>query len=281
MKTFRTKTYQMKTAKLKKGQSVCLAVLTDLHGLMFGKENQELFHAIEAGRPDAVLVVGDMVVSAAPETAAAVAGFFCRLANTFPVFYSLGNHEYKMLQNPETCCVYQNYEHVLTEAGVCFLHNEHISMKLKGADFVFYGLELPVEYYRKPRSPYPLKEDLESMIGTPSDWGINVLLAHNPKYGDAYFHWGADLIFSGHYHGGVLRFSEHHGLACPQYLLFPPYCCGDFHRGDSQHMLVSAGLGEHTVPLRIHNPRELLLVHLEPEETIHHTGENTEDGDTC
>ena len=27
-------------------------------------------------------------------------------------------------------------------------------------------------------------------------------------------------------------------------------------------MLVSAGLGEHTVPLRIHNPRELILIEM-------------------
>ena len=73
-----------------------------------------------------------------------------------------------------------------------------------------------------------------------------MLLAHNPKYGDVYFEWGADFIFSGHYHGGILRFNEHHGLTCPQYLLFPPYCCGDFHRQE-QHMIVSAGLGEHTI----------------------------------
>ena len=29
-------------------------------------------------------------------------------------------------------------------------------------------------------------------------------------------------------------------------------------------MIVSAGLGEHTIPLRIHNPRELILVDLVP-----------------
>lgn len=261
MKTFRTKTYQIGTEKLKSGKSVRFAVLADLHGLVFGKENQELFCAIESENVDAVLVAGDMVVSADPSTAAAVTGFFCRLANTFPVFYVLGNHEFKMLVNPDTEELYRNYEHVLTNAGVCFLHNEHISMKLKETDFVFYGLELPVEYYKKPKSPYPGQHELKMLLGEPSEDGISVLLAHNPKYGNAYFEWGADLILCGHYHGGVVRFSEHYGLACPQYLLFPPYCCGDFHRGE-QHMLVSAGLGEHTIPIRIHNPRELLIIEL-------------------
>mgnify|MGYP000550335492 CR=1 FL=1 len=29
-------------------------------------------------------------------------------------------------------------------------------------------------------------------------------------------------------------------------------------------MIVSAGLGEHTIPVRIHNPRELVLINLYP-----------------
>ena len=77
----------------------------------------------------------------------------------------------------------------------------------------------------------------------------------------------ADLILSGHYHGGVVRLSEHYGLSSPQYLFLPPFCCGDFHKGD-QHMIVSAGLGEHTIPLRIHNPRELLVIDIKPSEKM-------------
>ena len=29
-------------------------------------------------------------------------------------------------------------------------------------------------------------------------------------------------------------------------------------------MLVSGGIGEHTIPVRVHNPRELLIVDLKP-----------------
>ena len=75
-----------------------------------------------------------------------------------------------------------------------------------------------------------------------------------------------EQILSGHYHGGVLRLDQNHGLTCPQYLLFPPFCCGEFKKG-KQHMIVSAGLGEHTIPVRIHNPRELVLINLYPQST--------------
>lgn len=64
-------------------------------------------------------------------------------------------------------------------------------MVLKGERFCFWGLELPIEYYHKPRSPKLKKEVMEELIGKPEDKGMQILLAHNPKYGKTYFEWGA------------------------------------------------------------------------------------------
>ena len=259
MKTFRTRTYEIYTKKLKGGHGVKFAFLTDLHGLVYGNNHQHLYEEIVDQKPDAVLIAGDMVVNRAEETLRTAAGLLTRLSEHIPVFYALGNHEYKMLLNPDLRQQYLNYERLLTSAGVCFLHNEHVSSNFHGSDFVFHGLELPIEYYHKPNSPALSLTTLEELVGTPSEPGIHILLAHNPKYGNTYLSWGADLILSGHYHGGILRFDENHGLTCPQYLLFPPYCCGRFQSGKST-MIVSAGLGEHTIPIRFHNPRELLMI---------------------
>lgn len=74
-----------------------------------------------------------------------------------------------MLLNPETEIFYSNYEKLLTSAGICFLHNEHTSVQLKGNDFVFHGLELPVEYYHKPNSPALSLTAMEEMIGYTSN----------------------------------------------------------------------------------------------------------------
>lgn len=262
MKTFRRKTYEIETEKLR-NQEVKFAVLTDLHGVVFGENNQELYHAIMEEKPDVVLVLGDMFVRTDFSTLEPARKLLKDLAEQLPVCYTLGNHECALLEKEEYREAYLLYEKSLTDAGVCFLHNEHTGMEIRGTDFVFYGLELPMEYYKKPKSPVLSLTEMERLIGIPYMDGIHVLLAHNPKYGNTYFSWGADLILSGHYHGGIIRFSEHVGLTCPQYLLFPPYCCGDYHEGGS-HMIVSAGLGEHTIPVRIHNPRELLMVVMKP-----------------
>ena len=174
-----------------------------------------------------ILSAGDMAVRTETNTLVTACKLLTELAGDFPVYYALGNHEYKMFLSEEYRPYYAKYERAL---------------KLK-------------------------KEVMEEMIGKPEDKGMQILLAHNPKYGKTYFEWGADLILSGHYHGGVVRLSEHYGLSSPQYLFLPPFCCGDFHKGD-QHMIVSAGLGEHTIPLRIHNPRELLVIDIKPSEKM-------------
>lgn len=272
MKPFVTKTYEIQLKKMEPGKRARFAVLTDLHGLELLSGGKTLYEVICGGRPDAVLVLGDMIVSTEKRSLSLAADLLKKLSEQFPVYYVLGNHESKMQRSEDQAEDYLEYERELTGAGICFLHNERTSMRIRGTEFVFYGLELPKEFFHKPHSPRLSLTRLEQFLGLPAREGVCVLLAHNPKYGNTYFSWGADLIFSGHYHGGVVRLGEHVGLTCPQFLLFPPYCCGDFHKGE-KHMIVSAGLGEHTVPVRIHNPRELIFADICGKEPDHgHSG---------
>lgn len=259
MKSFQTKYYEIQSEKIKRGTELKFVVLSDLHGIEFGEGYKLLIEAVEREKPDAVLVPGDMIVRSDLKTFSGVSVLMERLAEKFRVYYALGNHEYKVMMDEEHKEHYQIYEKQLVAADVCFLHNQRIATNIHGNDVAIYGLELPMEYYQKPFSPKLDLETMRELLGNCKKNEISILLAHNPKYGDTYLEWGADLTLSGHYHGGVIRINEHVGVSSPQYLLFPPYCCGDF-RKENRHMIVSAGLGEHTIPLRIHNPREMLVV---------------------
>lgn len=263
MKKFIVTNYEIHTEKIKESKGVRFVMLTDLHGLVFGKDNEMLLKAIEESHPDAVLVAGDMIVREELSTMKTAEKLLKRIVNQHKVYYSLGNHEYKPYAGGQYHREYLEYEKRLKHAGVRFLHNQKERFTIENVRFTITGLEIPMIYYRKPKSPRLTCEEMEKLIGKPDKESINILLAHNPKYGKAYLRWGADLILSGHYHGGVMRLSRHVGLSSPQFLLFPPFCCGDFRRGNS-HMLVSAGMGEHTVPIRIHNPRELLVIDIKP-----------------
>ena len=56
-----------------------------------------------------------------------------------------------------------------------------------------------------------------------ADNSYHILLAHNPFYMEAYKEWGADLILSGHLHGGCVRLPGIGGVITPQAFLFPKY----------------------------------------------------------
>lgn len=266
MKKFRVKEYNVYSSKVDVGEGVKFAVLTDLHGMEFGKQNEDLVKKIKEIDPDAVLAVGDLNVRSAPETLKTAEELLLNLVKDYPVYYSLGNHEYKLLVSEkyrEQRDAYLEYEKTLGNAGIHFLHNGHETMQIGQTKIFFHGLELPLSYYQKVKTPKLSLSEIEKFIGKREEEGFHVLMAHNPKYGKIYFSWGADLILAGHYHGGIMRLGEHWGILSPQFHVFPSYCCGDFVK-NGQHMIVSAGLGEHTIPVRIHNPRELLVVAVKP-----------------
>lgn len=268
MKKFRTVHYTVHTDKIKDARGARFIVLADLHGMEFGQNNEELLRAVDKYRPDGILLAGDMIVRREAGSFQTAADLLKKLVLQYPVYYALGNHEYFLYgADPDENALvqeYREYEDELKKAGVHFLHNESEKIQIGKTDLRVYGLEIPRIYYKKPHSPRLQVEEVEELIGKASEDCLNVLLAHNPKYGNAYFQWGADLILSGHYHGGAVRLTRHRGVISPQFQLFPAFCCGDFHRGQ-QHMLVSAGIGEHTIPVRVHNPRELLVVDLKPQ----------------
>ena len=267
MKRFRTVHYTIHSDKIEDARGVRFAVIADLHGVEFGPANKRLLETIDKYRPDGILIAGDMIIRNDPISMKTATTFLKKLAAQYPVYYALGNHEYKLYRsNPEENEMaedYREYESRLKAAEVHILHNESCRLKVGKNNIVIHGLEIPLIYYKKPFSPKLYTEEVRELIGEPAKDSLNILLAHSPKYGNAYFDWGADLILSGHYHGGIIRFGHRRGLLSPQLRQFPKFCCGDFHRG-SQHMLVSAGAGEHTIPIRIHNPRELLIVDVKP-----------------
>ncbi|HIY18785.1 MAG TPA: metallophosphoesterase [Candidatus Blautia avistercoris] len=265
MKKFKVRNYRYPSKKIKEETGrVRFCAFSDLHGLSFGEQNSRLIGQIQKCCPDGIFVAGDMFVREDQKTMETARDLLSRLAKEFPVWYALGNHEYSMILNPQYRKIYLEYEDALQDTGVIFLHNSWCEFQVRETSFVVHGLELEHEYYGKPRTPDLTLEHMEDLIGKPEEDAYHILLAHNPRYGRTYFDWGAQLTICGHYHGGMIRFGKRTGLISPQFQLLPSYCCGDFHRGDS-HLLVSAGIGEHTIPVRIHNPRELLQIDIYPE----------------
>ncbi len=259
MKKFTVTTYDLREDGGPGRIPLRFAFLTDLHSVSIGEENRRLLEEVRAAEPDLVLCGGDMIVGKpgqSPETALKLAA---ELRKDFTVIHAEGNHEYRAEIYPEQYgSLYRDYRQGLEGLGVIFLKNGKCFLETKGRKVTVYGLSIPREYYRRLKCRKLSKKVITDLLGSPDRESFTVLLAHNPQHMGAYFDWGADLTLCGHYHGGILRFGRHRGLISPDLRLFPRSAAGLFEK-DGRKVLVSAGLGEHTLPLRINNPRELIL----------------------
>ena len=258
---FVTVEYRIRCRGLKRKYQ--FVMLSDLHNKCYGKHNERLFAAICAQKPESVLIAGDMLTSRLPERFGPALELTERLAERFPVYYANGNHEYRMKTDEECYGTgYVRYHDELVKKGVVFLEND--SVCLSEAGIRLYGAEIGKEYYQKMKQGRMTVSYLESLIGRPEKGAYNILIAHNPDYFPVYAGWGADLVLSGHVHGGIMRLPVLGGVISPSLRLFPKYDGGCFREGEST-MILGRGLGSHTVPIRIFNPGELIVVSLEPE----------------
>ena len=150
----------------------------------------------------------------------------------------------------------------MRRAGVVLLENESVLLPETGIRI--FGVEIDMDYYKKLRKSVMKVSYLNSLLGRPCADEYNILLAHNPDYFQAYAGWGADLVLSGHVHGGIMRLPVLGGVLSPALRLFPRYDGGLYEEGKSK-MVLGRGLGTHTLPIRVFNPGELIVVRLEPE----------------
>nr|WP_294493546.1 metallophosphoesterase [uncultured Mediterraneibacter sp.] len=258
--------YEVTSSGLKGADTqINVVFLSDLHSRSYGKENCRLLRAVQKAQPDLILIGGDMLIGKGSADHAATADFVSRLPAIAPVYYALGNHEARLKDDPEHYGnTYQNYKKKLEEAGVTFLENDTVSIICKKQKLLLSGLELPITTYKKFRKSSVTARTLENCLtkprGTVSDY-YEILMAHNPAYMDAYLDWGADLILSGHLHGGLVRMPGIGGIVTPQGFFFPKYS-GEMTRKGNQTVIVSRGLGTHTINIRLFNMPELIVIHL-------------------
>ena len=236
------------------------AVISDLHDLDHGNGNEAVLKALDAEEPDAVFFAGDMVTSSMEPKyhSDAALKFIKAVASKYPIYYGIGNHEEKLRRCPDDFPgEYDKYVSALSDMGVRMLINEKVS--IDGACIDVYGLDLEHEYYRKLKTKWLPDDYLLKKFGKCDPDRISILLAHNPEQFPKYVLWHPDYILSGHVHGGIVNIPFLGGVISPQLKLFPKYDAGLFEQ-DGSTMILSRGLGSHTIPVRVNNKAEVVIV---------------------
>lgn len=262
LRDFRVTKYRICSQKLngiKREKKIIF--LSDLHNRMYGEENERLLESIRNQHPDLILIGGDMLVRKDGNSYDKTVHFLAKLPGICPVYCANGNHEQKLKELPDKYeQSYEEYKKALTASGIHMLENASETVKLEEVPVKLSGLEIPLgAYARFGKKELSLKE-ITDRIGEHGD-DYQILLAHHPGYMKEYLAYGADLILGGHYHGCVVQLPGIGGVISTNFTLFPKYSGGIYPEGE-QTSVVSRGLGTHSVPLRLWNWPELIVLEL-------------------
>ena len=223
-----------------------IAQISDVHSADIQGELQT---ALREAAPDLIVFTGDLVNREDRDLSCALS-LAAMAAQIAPAYYAPGNHE---ADNP----CYPELREGLEEAGITVLENESIQLRYRGARVNIIGL-LDLAFH--PQGRTAAREELPGLIQDLSAPGaLNVVLSHRPSLMEEYEESGADLVFSGHAHGGQVRMPLIGPLFAPDEGALPDYTAGTYLAGETW-VVVSRGLGNGTPFPRLWNAPELVIV---------------------
>lgn len=239
-------------------KSIKIAVLSDFHCNLSLKD--KIVNAVNGISPDIICVPGDLIKAKEKnmEIIEETVSMLLELSKSYPVFVSFGNHEERVKINQEEykdnwCAIRKLYD----KDNIYFLDNdcnEYAGIKIT-------GISLSMDYYKRIKNIKLPISYVDELIGESDNSNFQILLAHNPEYYKTYKEWGANLIISGHNHGGLLRLPYVGGVLSSRLHPFPKFDYGLF-GNENCYMLVSNGLGTHKPDIRVNNYPEIQVISL-------------------
>ena len=227
-----------------------IVVLSDLHGAGFGRHHQDLFDKVAAEQPEYIFFLGDLEDKyRGPEDgyAAEIARGLSAIAPTYYVTGTTSGPSAKSEAEGDPC---RQRRH----GAVQPVRDSGAKRRRHRADS---EIARP-NGYADQKTPEELAAEVYAAHGDPF-W---ILLAHrNNRFASQYSLLGADLVCSGHAHGGIIRLPFTDGLVSHDLDLFPSYTAGLYAENGSV-LFVTRGLGNSGPSFRVFNRPEVAVVTL-------------------
>ncbi|MCR5528820.1 MAG: DUF1294 domain-containing protein [Saccharofermentans sp.] len=219
-------------------EDIKIVQISDLHNQIFGINESVLLDKIREQEPDIIVVTGDVLDSS--HTSYTIAeSFFKGASEICPVYYITGNHEVRIFGEK-----FDRFLADIEEMGVILLDDTYTDM----GDYILAGV---AETSLGDFCAYEPFDDTKPVI----------LLAHDPKYTELFSRLGADLVLTGHVHGGQIILPGKGALLSPEFCFFPPYYQGVYDI-DGMQLEVSRGLGNSAFPIRINDYPEIVVINV-------------------
>ena len=227
-----------------------IAQVSDLHNYQW---SEKLIRKINMKSPDIIAITGDLVDSS--KTDFDVALQFIQDTNKIaPIYYVTGNHE-AWLED------YSVLKEQLEKLNVNMMDDRSLFIEKDSNKIQILGVQDPdfVERMNSGNIQGEIVRIKTSEILN-KDY-FNIVLSHRPEHFEEYVKVGADLVLTGHAHGGQVRIPFFGGLVAPNQGFFPEYTEGIYNKKNTD-MIVSRGLGNSIIPIRINNTPELVIIKL-------------------
>lgn len=230
-----------------------IALITDLHSCKYGEKQSVLIDAIDAEKPDIILLGGDIFDDVMPNDNAMF--LLENIGNRYPCYYVTGNHE---VWSGESNAI----KEMVKSVGVKLLEGTSEILQINNNKLQISGID-DIALFKLNGNESHLTAQLEDIQRNIDKSLYQILLYHRPQEAKLYLSYGFDLMLSGHAHGGQWRIPFLlNGLLAPDQGLFPKLA-GGLYAFDTAHLIVSRGLARETTKVpRVFNRPELVIIDL-------------------
>lgn len=241
-RTFVVEELQLSIAKVPPGPGLRIIHLSDLHLRSLSNHFATAATTINELRPDLILLTGDYLDQARKLEGAL--DFVKMLRADGGLFAVQGNWEYWARLEGEPL------RRQLAKAGVELLIDERRDLLIRGIPLSILGIDYP-----------SASQGLEKIRQAATSNRLNIVLSHVPAFGHDRLASVADLILSGHTHGGQIRLPYIHPLYLPRFSA--PFIAG-LYRVTANHtpLYVNRGMGTSVLPVRLFCQPEIALLQL-------------------
>lgn len=218
----------VKSDKIK--DSIKISHITDFHSNKL--RNMDYFkEKILEFKPDFIILTGDINDYGEPKKFKKALDFLSELSKLkIKTYYVSGNHE-------EAGPMFDEFIEALKDLSIIYLKNDGQKLKIRNEDVYIYG----ISYYNYSFDKF-----------NPSGESLNIILSHYSKNVRDNIDEEMDIIFSGHTHGGQVRFPFVGALYAPEEGYLPKFDKG-LMKYKKTLIYIDSGLGNTLMDLRFLN----------------------------
>ena len=269
----------------KNSQKIRLIFISDFHNKKFKNEYSDFIDSILSTNPDYIVLGGDFVDFSTVQSKKCIVKykntilFLNKLArkcikiinskkyNLKGIFFGFGNHELRLknrTDNLKLIGIYNEFIDCLHRNDIKLLEDNTYEL-VDG--LTISGLNLYNGYYKNLFEKNLIHDHIDRSIldkyfSNIDKKNFNIMVFHKPDYCEDLINFGFDLVLSGHNHGGLINFPVIGPIFSPDLKLFPKYNAG-FYQYKNGCVVVSNGIGEHFIKIRVNNLPEICIIDID------------------